>query len=389
MTGQNRCTLTFHDASLERLFVSHTHARTLQQGRVAIIVGVIVYLLFGVLDQWVVPAGQRGHVWAIRCAALTVPVTVFALMYTRWFERASHLLLALIGLAAGVGLLGMFVLMPLDGVLLYYPGLVLAAFFTYTFVGTRFVYALCVDILLLIGYNLIFAAWLGYPLPMLVSHDFFIVSANLIGGVAGYLQESQRRELFLRERELEQERQVHLTRSLHDRLTGLPNRDLLHDRITQALLRSQRDGSIHAGFFIDLDGFKRINDALGHASGDLTLNEIAARLSSVMRDSDTVARLGGDEFFVLAYGVCGLDVEGAINQAERMLALIHTPVRGLPEGFVVSASIGICQFPYAGATVEDIIRRADHAMYQAKMAGKNRYAIADVVWARHANRGAA
>jgi diguanylate cyclase (GGDEF)-like protein len=373
MVKLNSLTLAFRDTDLERAFYSYTHARTLQQGRIAIIVGVIVYVLYGMLDQWFVPPEYRERVWAIRLTALCVPATVFLLMLTRWFARVRHLSLALVGLAAGVGFLGMLLLIPLDSISLYYPGMVLVTFFTYNLSGTRFVYALCVDVVLLLSYNLIFAVWKGYPVHVMASHDFFIISANLVGGASGYLKEHQDRQLFLRDRELEAERQSHLNRSLHDRLTGLPNRELLHDRMTQALKHTHRDGSCHAGFFIDLDGFKPINDQFGHEIGDLALRAVAARLTDAVRDTDTVARLGGDEFFVLAHGIGSVD--DAMKQADKMLALIKTANADIPGGRL-SASIGICPFPYEGAAVDDIIRRADQAMYQAKKAGKDRYLVA-------------
>lgn len=374
VTALNPLTLTFRDTALEKAFKSHTYAGTLQQGRIAIIVGVIIYLLFGILDQWLVPAEHRAHVWAIRLAALCVPATVFVLMYTPWFARASNLLLASVGLAAGVGLLGMFLLLPLDSLLHYYPGMVLAAFFTYNLVGTRFIHALCVDVALLVGYNIVFAVWKGHPLPMLLSHDFFIICANLIGGGAGYLQEYQRRQLFLRELELEKQRQEHLNRSLHDGLTGLANRELLYDRMTQALAHAYREGIGHAAFYIDLDGFKRINDQLGHAAGDLALKSVAANLCAAMRDTDTVARVGGDEFVVLGYGLGSM--ADAMMQADKMLSCVKTAIPGIAQTLPLSASIGVCQFPFAGATVADIIRSADDAMFRAKRAGKDRIAVA-------------
>jgi predicted signal transduction protein with EAL and GGDEF domain len=140
--------------------------------------------------------------------------------------------------------------------------------------SARFVFALGVDLILLVAYNLLFGKFLVYPLHILASHDFFIVSANLIGGSAGYLAEHGRRILFLRERELDDQRQHHLTRSLHDGLTGLPNRDLLYDRITQAMSEAHRNGSKHCGFFLDLDGFKAINDNLSVFSNpDMSLSE--------------------------------------------------------------------------------------------------------------------
>lgn len=373
MTSLRTLTLAFCDADLESAFDSHTRARTIQQGRIAIILGVTLYLLYGVLDPWFVPVEHQSQIWAIRFTAICVPTVVYLLTFTAWFERVSHLLLALVGLAAGVGFLSMISLIPMEGVSLYYPGLVLTTFFTYNLVGTRFAYALSIDIVLFVSYNLL-AIWKGFPLPVLVSHDFLIISANLIGGAAGYLQEYQQRQLFLRERELDRERREHLDRSLHDRLTGLPNRELLHDRMTQALAQAARAGSSHAGLFIDLDGFKQINDQLGHEIGDLALKAVATALFTAMRETDTVSRLGGDEFFVLAYGINSID--DVMRQADKVLAFINSSNPGIPKKLRLSASIGICLFPYEGATVSDILRRADQAMYLAKKTGKGRIVVA-------------
>jgi diguanylate cyclase len=369
-------TLAFTDKSLERDFYEATYARTVEQGRAAIILGVMLYLLYGVLDRWSVPEQFAWQVWAIRCAALCVPAIVFSLTFTPWFVRNSHFLLALIGLAAGVGFIGMFLLIPVDKLSLYYPSLVLVVFFTYNLLGTRFIYALGVDIVLLVAYNLIFAWWKSYPAYIMVSHDFLIVYANLIGGAAGYFNEYQRRLLFLRERKIEEQRLRHLHSSLHDNLTGLANRELLFDRMEQALAHSHRDGTPHAGYYIDLDGFKRINDEQGHEIGDQVLKQAAATLQSSVRETDTVSRLGCDEFFILAYGVNNID--DAVSEAEKLLALVKTSSRLATGNAHLSASLGICLFPYPNASPADIIRRADQAMYCAKKSGKDRYQLADL-----------
>jgi diguanylate cyclase (GGDEF)-like protein len=257
--------------------------------------------------------------------------------------------------------------------------LVLSIFYTYNFIGTRFIYALIVGVVMVLAYALIFGLLRDFPVPVLMSHVFFIVSANLIGGGAGYLAEYQRRELFVRETELDLERKHHLDRSLHDRLTGLPNRELLEDRIAQLLARGRRDSGSHLGLYIDLDGFKAINDTLGHDRGDAVLCDAARRLVAAVRVTDTVSRLGGDEFFVLAHDVDSR--EGAVQLAEKLLECIEQPLAGLPVASSLSASIGICIF-HGGVSGNDdpleIIRQADRAMYQAKAGGKNRYAFAEI-----------
>jgi len=374
MSPLNSLTLDFADREIEQAFDTHTQGRTRHQGRVALALGVAIYLMYGVLDQWFVPGPYRTEVWEIRLTALTVPLAVYLSMFTPWFDRFGRALLALVGLAAGAGIIGMSLFVPFYSISLYYPGMILATFYTYNLVGTRFIYALAVDLALLLAYNVVFAFWKAYPLPVLASHDFYIVSSNLIGGAAGYLQERQRRLLFLRERELDAERREHLERSLHDPLTGLPNRDLLHDRIAQALAHSVRDRSVHAGLFVDLDGFKGTNDRLGHEAGDRLLSHVATALTQTMRTTDTVARIGGDEFFVLTYGL--RDPADAIAQAKKILACIAAVDPALTGGPRLGASIGICLFPYPGATVSDIVARADRAMYQAKRAGKNTWSHA-------------
>lgn len=375
MSSINPFTLSFNDKTLEQAFLRATFERTRYQGRTAMIVGMFVYLLCGIIDQWFAPPELVGEVWQTRLTALCVPTFVMLVSFTPWFSKLCHLLLAAVGFAAGAGLICMQILLPFDSSPYYYPMMVLVTFYTYNFVGTRFVFALGVDLVLLVAYNLLFGKLMAYPLHILVSHDFFIVSANLIGGSAGYLAEHGRRILFLRERELDEQRQHHLIRSLHDGLTGLPNRDLLYDRITQAMSEAQRNGSIHCGFFLDLDGFKTINDKLSHKVGDRVLREVGQKLIATVRSIDTVARIGGDEFFVLALDIG--NEAAATGLAIKLLDQLTQPLPGMPEDVVLGASIGFCLFPYDDMTVSDLIHRADEAMYQVKNSGKGDFKMAD------------
>jgi diguanylate cyclase (GGDEF)-like protein len=162
--------------------------------------------------------------------------------------------------------------------------------------------------------------------------------------------------------------------SLHDPLTGLPNRALILDRVDQMLARARRNHHAAAAMFIDLDGFKEINDTFGHAAGDELLRAVTARLKATLRPSDTVGRLGGDEFVVLVDGA-SLDA-GPELVAERLLAVLHEPFRIIEKQagvLSVTASIGIAtgDRPSAG----DLLRDADVALYQAKAAGKNRFLV--------------
>jgi diguanylate cyclase (GGDEF)-like protein len=157
--------------------------------------------------------------------------------------------------------------------------------------------------------------------------------------------------------------------SLHDPLTGLPNRTLVNDRAEQMLHRARRSGAPIAALFIDLDGFKEINDTLGHAAGDQLLAQVARRLARAVRTSDTVGRLGGDEFVVLAEGA-SLE-EGVEVVAGRILDVLRVPFQ-LPERdrpLTVTASIGAAVGDRASAV--ELLRDADIALYDAKAAGKS------------------
>ncbi len=163
--------------------------------------------------------------------------------------------------------------------------------------------------------------------------------------------------------------------SLHDSLTGLPNRALILDRIEQLLTRSRRQGTLGAALFVDLDNFKDVNDTLGHAAGDRLLVAVASRLEAALREADTIGRMGGDEFVVLIDGA-SLDAAPELV-AERLLDVMHQPFEldevSLP--IIVNASVGIAMGDRANP--EDLLRDADVALYQAKDAGKNRYEVFD------------
>ena len=161
-------------------------------------------------------------------------------------------------------------------------------------------------------------------------------------------------------------------RALHDSVTGLANRALLRDRIERALARRARDGSDVAVLFCDLDGFKLVNDTIGHDAGDEVLRIAAARFLRSVRPGDTLARIGGDEFAVLIESDADLSVEAAAI-ANRLLGAMAQPVgvRGTP--MVVTASIGIAVASRGGQrTPDELLRDADTAMYSAKASGRNR-----------------
>jgi diguanylate cyclase (GGDEF)-like protein len=162
--------------------------------------------------------------------------------------------------------------------------------------------------------------------------------------------------------------------SVHDALTGLPNRALILDRTEQMLARSRRAHVQVAALFIDLDGFKEVNDTLGHGFGDQLLQAVATRLSLTMRESDSIGRMGGDEFVVLVDGTT--TDAGPELVAERLLSVLREPfaIEGLPNGpLTLTASIGIAAGSRPSPT--ELLRDADIALYQAKAAGRDCFVV--------------
>ncbi|MFN3986798.1 MAG: PAS domain S-box protein [Rhodocyclaceae bacterium] len=162
----------------------------------------------------------------------------------------------------------------------------------------------------------------------------------------------------------------------HDTLTGLPNRNLLRDRLEQALAQARRRGLLVAVAYIDLDGFKAVNDHHGHETGDRLLQDLAGRMRATLREGDTIARLGGDEFAAVLVDLA--DRAAFVPFVERLLETVSQPVVLDGATLQVSASIGLTLFPQLDAVDADqLLRQADLAMYQAKLAGKNRFSVFD------------
>jgi diguanylate cyclase (GGDEF)-like protein len=166
--------------------------------------------------------------------------------------------------------------------------------------------------------------------------------------------------------------ELRLDRLAHyDMLTGLPNRALLHDRMRQAMARADRERTLLAVMFLDLDRFKEINDSLGHAAGDEVLKEAARRLQSCLRSTDTVARPGGDEFTVLLEDVHHVDEVSAV--ARKILDAFAEPAEVAGHELHLSTSIGVTLYPLDDQDADTLLKNADIAMYQAKQEGRNNF----------------
>ena len=162
--------------------------------------------------------------------------------------------------------------------------------------------------------------------------------------------------------------------ALNDPLTGLANRRLLSDRLSMALVHARRNKSAMAVVYLDLDGFKQINDTSGHGTGDALLKMVAERLLATVREEDTVARLGGDEFVIALWHVSGADDAAAV--ALKVVEAVSQPyaIEGQAVSITISAGLGI--YPDHGEDADTLMKSADLALYEAKRAGKNACRIA-------------
>ena len=156
-----------------------------------------------------------------------------------------------------------------------------------------------------------------------------------------------------------------------DQLTNLPNRNLFMDRLHQSLQRVQRDNTVLALLFIDLDRFKNINDSLGHSAGDKLLKKVSQVMRLSVRESDTIARFGGDEFAVILSPIYG--PKNASRVAQALLDVLAKPIDLDGYKAIIGASIGISMYPADGTTEEELVKNADTAMYRAKESGRNNY----------------
>lgn len=224
--------------------------------------------------------------------------------------------------------------------------------------------------------------WIGKDGKEICSHIRLTAERNLPGNITSVLGIGRditevyesRANLKRANAQLEKMNDLLQSQATSDPLTGLPNRRLMLDRLKHALASSMRSGREGALLFIDLDNFKTLNDTLSHGIGDLLLQQVAQRLESCVREGDTVARLGGDEFVVMLEDLSEKDLEAAAQTeavGEKILATLNQPYQLGKHEYLNSPSIGATLFNDHQQSIEELLKQADIAMYQAKKAGRN------------------
>src|SRR5215470_18171841 len=214
------------------------------------------------------------------------------------------------------------------------------------------------------------------PIIVLTGNDDQTIALSAVKtGAQDYLVKGKLdRELLLRSMQYSIERKRYQEQleyqANYDALTGLPNRNLLHDRLRQSVYAQRFVRSIGV-VFLDIDHFKFVNDSLGHNTGDKLLQKVAERLLAAVRDGDTVARLGGDEFILILNDQTGQEV--IYRAMQRIINRIAEPIEIDGQELLVTASAGISLYPQDGPDVETLLKNADAAMYRAKARGRNNF----------------
>ena len=377
---------------MERAFRASYDRRFHSRNLLAMGLALLLFCFFGVLD-WLLYPQLVQQLWAIRYVYAFLPLLAILLLLSgRYYWRYGQPLMALALLLGNLAVVAMTVVIPAEMNDVYVAGLMLIALYGYTVARLRFVWAAVSNWMGLLAYNLANLWWGDASRWDLIAGNFFCVSTNIMGMVAGYTMEYDSRRGFLLQQQLRRERQrlgvlngelqdanQRLEeQTLTDELTGLANRRRFSSRLQEEWRRALRQKENLALVMIDVDHFKAVNDRFGHQAGDLCLKRLARVLQEHgRRAGETVARLGGEEFALLLPG-CG--AERACKIAENLredvarldVSLPHSPGRVAVHPTV---SCGVASLvPDEHHAPEYLLFLADQALYEAKDAGRNRVA---------------
>ncbi|TSE23885.1 putative signaling protein [Tepidimonas sediminis] len=342
------------------------------------VLGATLYALFGILDWWAIPSALHA-VWLVRAVVVAWLLGLLAL--TRWPGFLGHYPAIMVTSFVVVGL-GIEVMVLLAGPhdlarWLYYTGLILVVMALYTFTYLPVWILGGVGFGLVVLYLLIAVGAQRMTGPgdaeALLAHAFFFVSANIIGVIAARQRQRLLHEGFwLRQRlrgELQRtvrEKELTEWRALRDPLTGLANREALMRQLRARLAAVRQGRGQVVVLFVDLDGFKQVNDQLGHAVGDEVLRIVARRLERCVRDRDLVARLGGDEFAVVLWLEDGGDEAVVQRVAQAIEEAAAQPIVEPDVPLPLGASVGVARHPQDGEEAAQLLRVADARMYEVK-----------------------
>ncbi len=362
----------FESEEMEQAFWRQFQRSYWLQNVVAAVVGLAIYVSFGIADRVVVP-DQWQRLWSIRFG-IGVPLVLLAFSFLARRsvgERYSGPLIFVAMLAGGVTISVMNLYMPPGMENLYFYGNFLVIIFGQVFWRTHYAWPSAASILIFLIYALITMRWGEVGMVHLGMAAAYYLSAVILLTYAGWFFLRQERSAFLLQQELHRAATV-------DSLTGIANRRAFFDHLAREWRRAQRSGEPLCLLAVDLDNMKQINDSGGHAQGDRALRQVAAAITGhARRPGDLAARLGGDEFMLL---LSKSDSEAACAIARRVLEEVERA--GPVQGITVSIGVG-CAVPRDGPdSYELLIQQADQALYEAKRQGRARMACASTIGAQ-------
>jgi len=355
----------------------YTKSELINSTRTLSALSILLFLAFSIVDIWAI-SSSLPEVLLVRAGVIFALLTTYGSTYTPFFYKYKDIVMPSVIFVAALGIEYMvYVASPADHAYsVYFVGLVLILMTLYSWTYIKFAAAITITISVVCGYIYIeqFTRPTSAKLTTfeLATNLFFIISAVIIGLVARGMRDRFMYENHLLQESLAQkledkteEAKDHLYKANHDELTGLANRRHVTEQLENSLQIAKEKDKILLILFIDLNGFKQINDIYGHAAGDEVLTIVARRLELAVRGSDSLSRLGGDEFLV------GLLIEkdhlsDVEPMVEKYVKIISAPMNIDGQRLKVGASIGMAAYPIHGNKVSILMDIADKKMYQVK-----------------------
>jgi diguanylate cyclase (GGDEF)-like protein len=382
-TEQHIISLRFEDTALEAAFDVDQLDWARRVSRLTVIAAVAAYVLYGLLDIFVVTPELSTTLWIFRGIFALVGAAVIAVSFTRLFAIA-HQPIMMLTAAFGYGAMGLTMyLVPPIAYIGYYVALVLVVVFCYLTIGLSFRNALVVGVLGLAAYVYVFCYLKPAPeITIVLAHFYFFFTATVISAAGAFNLEQSRRQLFLREQRVQIENRVNRDLASRDSLTGLANRSAVEEFLEQLINTDEDDAdAVYCACVVDLSGFKRINAKLGRARADLLLQQLANVLGAPGEQSEgfgnalLIARLAGDEFLIIErsspdptqQALVSAEVQSRVHASVSSVSIDADAIYGLPDH--LSPVTATLNFPYVGCTPKDILRRADQELARKKYAG--------------------
>ncbi len=364
----------------EKAFRRYYYKKTIRQLQFSLILGALLYAAFGLLDQYVVPAIKE-TAWTLRYLVVC-PLCVLGLLLSFFVRRETFMqvIAGIVMIAAGTAITMMMLIDPGRDGQIYYGGIVLVIFFTYSFVRLRFGYALFCGAVVTMTY-IMTGLTLGHMrFVIFINNIFFIVTSNIVGLSVAYLLEIYIRREYQQAMAMKRTHRELRKLSLFDSLTKIPNRRLFDMRLSAEFNELKNSGQPLSLILLDIDHFKAYNDHLGHRAGDRCLVMIASKVQNFAgRAGDLAARYGGEEFAAILGNASLLEARAVAERIRESIRNMRIPHPNSSNSSVVTVSLGVSTIlPADHMSFEALIESADRALYKAKELGRDRVEITSI-----------